>query len=206
LIAHHIRALAKKHKIPVYAFVEDVAASGGYWLACAADKIYAAETAITGSIGVISASFGFQDFIDKYGIERRIVTSGKDKSFLDPFVSSKPADVKRLKAIQGELHQSFIDWVKQRRGKRLKGDDKTLFEGAFWTSKIARDLGIIDGIADMRTHCKSEFGDDVKFIPFAPNTGLLSTLMGGDSSMQTSLPEDILSLVETRSLWARFGL
>lgn len=208
LIAECIRSHAEKsdQAIPVYAFVEDVAASGGYWLACAADKIYAAETSITGSIGVISASFGFQDLIDRYGIERRIHTSGKDKGFLDPFVKEKPSDVKRLKSIQSELHQSFIDLVKTRRGKRLKGDDKDLFEGAFWTSDTARNLGIIDGIGTLRYICEMEHGEDIKFVELKPDRGLIGSLLSSEARLKPSLPDQILSLVEDRTLWARFGL
>lgn len=206
LIANHIRAEADKHDVPVYAFVEDVAASGGYWLACAADKIYAAETSITGSIGVISASFGFSELIDQYGIERRIHTSGKDKGFLDPFLKEKASDVKRLKTLQSDLHQSFINWVTSRRGKKIKGDDKDVFEGAFWTSQTALDLGIIDGIGTVHDICRDTFGDNVKFVDFAPDRGLIASLVGSESKMTETLPEQILNLIESRSLWARFGL
>ncbi len=205
LIANLIRREAEDKEIPVYAFVEDVAASGGYWLACAADKIFAAETSITGSIGVISASFGFQKLMDQYGVERRIHTSGKDKSFLDPFIEEKPADVKKLKELQGKLHESFKDWVRERRAGKLKGDEKDLFEGAFWVSEQALEFGIIDAVGDVKSVCREEFGEDIKFTEFSPDKGLISGLIGA-KLVKSSIPEDILSLVEDQSLWKKFGL
>ena len=146
LIGKLIRDLAEEKEVPILAFVEDVAASGGYWLACAADEIYALDVSIVGSIGVISASFGLKELAERYGVERRIHTSGKEKSFLDPFLEEKPADVKRLKGLQRELHDRFIEWVVTRRGDRLTGSDKELFEGAFWTGARAKELGLIDEI------------------------------------------------------------
>lgn len=204
LIGKAIRALASEKDVPVYAFVEDVAASGGYWLACAADEIYACDTSIVGSIGVISASFGLQDLIERYGVERRVHTSGKDKSFLDPFMSEKPADVKRLKALQKDLHAKFIDWVKSRRDKKLKGDDKELFEGALWLADTALDYGLIDGKAELQSFLKDKYGDEVKLIPYGPEKGLLSSLLGGEA--KASLPDDALATIEARSIWARYGL
>lgn len=202
LVANHIRSLAEKHEKPIYAFVEDVAASGGYWIACAADKIYTAQTSIVGSIGVISASFGMQDLIEKYGIERRVHTSGKDKSFLDPFTPEKQADVKRLKSIQADLHKLFIDWVKSRRGKALTADDKDVFEGQFWTAAKAKSHGIIDGTGTMKTVCREKHGDDIKFIEFGPKKSWISSLFSSD----LSLSRDALSTIEERSIWARYGL
>jgi signal peptide peptidase SppA len=206
LIGRHIRALSAEKKIPVIAFVEDVAASGGYWLACAADEIYTAQTSIVGSIGVISASFGLKDLIERYGVERRIYTSGKDKSFLDPFVEEKPGDVKRLKGLQKDLHQSFIDWVKARRGDKLKGDDKTLFEGGFWLAEQAQELGLIDGLGSVDAQMKERFGENVKLIPFGPDKGLLSALMGGEAKLPSLGADDILDSIETRAIWGRYGL
>ncbi len=202
LLGNTIRRLAEEADKPVLAFVEDVAASGGYWLACAADEIYAAETSIVGSIGVISASFGFQDFIEKYGVERRVHTAGKEKSFLDPFKPENPTDIKRLKTIQAELHESFKNWVSQRRAEHLKGADKDLFEGQFWTAPKAQELGIIDGIGGMKAVCRAKLGEDVKFIDLSPGKGFFSELIGAD----LSLSRDLLNTAEERSLWARYGL
>ena len=156
LVGDQIRRLADDNDVPVYAFVEDVAASGGYWLACAADEIYANETSIVGSIGVISSGFGMKELIEKYGVERRVHTSGKNKSFLDPFADEKPADVKRLKDIQWDLHETFIGWVKERRGDKLKGKDADLFDGRFWTGKQAMELGLIDGFKRIETFCQGQ--------------------------------------------------
>ncbi|MCB1651963.1 MAG: S49 family peptidase [Alphaproteobacteria bacterium] len=204
LVAGQIRALAEDKDVPVYAFVEDVAASGGYWLACAADEIYATDVSIIGSIGVISSSFGFKELIGRYGIERRVHTSGKDKSFLDPFEDEKPGDVKRLKALQSALHARFIDWVKTRRGEKLTGSDKALFEGEFWESGAALELGLIDGIGEMKALMKETFGDEVKFVDFGPERALISSLVGADA--KANIANDLAETLETRALWARFGL
>ena len=209
LLGKHIRRLADEKDIPIYAFVEDVAASGGYWLACAADTIYAQETSITGSIGVISASFGFEDLIEHYHVKRRVYTSGKDKSFLDPFLSEKPRDVKRLKSIQFDLHERFKDWVRMRRGKRLSGEDKDVFEGQFWLSGKAQELGIIDGIGDMRSIMKEKFGESVKLVEFGPEKGFLSGLISADiakKTLSTSLPDDFLETLEKQVIYGRYGL
>ena len=212
LVGDHIRRLADEKEIPVYAFVEDVAASGGYWLACAADEIYANQPSIIGSIGVVSAGFGMKGLIEKYGVERRVHTSGKNKSFMDPFLDEKPADVKRLSALQKELHQSFIDWVKARRGKRLNGKDSDLFEGSFWTALNAQDLGLIDGMGEAKSWCREKFKDDagdeceddVKFVEFGPEKKLVPSLFGAD--IKASLAEEALDTLETRALWGRYGL
>lgn len=202
LIAGHIRRLAEEKEVPVYAFVEDVAASGGYWLACAADEIYAQEVSIVGSIGVISTSFGFQELIERYGVERRVHTAGTDKSFLDPFLPEKPADVKRLKDVQKDLHEAFIDWVTERRADKLKGEDKTLFEGQFWTAGTALKKGVIDALGDARSVAREKFGEDIKFVEFGPEKKFLSGLLGTD----ISLPEDTVEALETRAIWSRYGL
>ncbi len=204
LIGNQIRALADEKEIPVYAFIEDVAASGGYWLACAADEIYGTQTSIAGSIGVISASFGFQDLIAKHGVERRVHTSGKDKGFLDPFLEEKPGDVKRLKDLQSDLHEIFKDWVRERRGGRLKGADKNVFEGQFWAADKAIELGVIDGIGEARSFAKEKFGEDIRFAEFGPERGLVASLIGTDA--KATLPHEILELVEDRSVWGRYGL
>lgn len=212
LIGQTIRRLAEEKKVPVYAFVEDVAASGGYWLACAADEIYAQDSSIVGSIGVISASFGFKNVIEKYGIERRVHTSGKDKGFLDPFQSEKPGDVKRLKEIQTDVHDQFKDWVRERRGEKLKGADKDIFEGQFWTAGPALDHGLIDGTDELHNFCKGKFGKTIKFVTFGPEKSFLAGLLGGGNASLThmngsrSVAQDIADIIEDRSVWARYGL
>jgi len=162
LIAKRITTLAKEKDIKIFGFVEDVAASGGYWLACAADEIYASHSSIIGSIGVISSGFGFHEAIKKLGIERRVHTEGKTKSVLDPFKPSRDSDVKIIKKIQKEIHQHFIDTVKERRSGRLTQSDDILFNGEFWTGQIALDYGLIDGIGDMYSFIQKKYGDKVK--------------------------------------------
>lgn len=198
LIAERIRRLSAEKDIPVYAFVEDVAASGGYWLACAADKIYADRTSIVGSIGVIFASFGANEFIAKHGVERRVYTSGENKSQLDPFRPENPEDVARIKAIGGEMHEVFIDHVKGARGDRLS-DDPALFTGEFWTGGRAEALGLIDGIGHLVPFMKRAYGDKVKFAVYGPRRSLLRRF-------GAAVTADALAAVEERALWARFGL
>lgn len=205
LIASHIRRLAEEKNVPVYAFVEDVAASGGYWLACAADEIYAQDVSILGSIGVISASFGFQELIARYGIERRVHAEGKDKPFLDPFVEEKPADIKRLKAIQKDIHKAFINWVKARRGEKLNGPDKDLFEGQFWTGEAALENGMIDGIENLRHFAREKYGERVKLVDFSPDRSWLSSLLGSEMR-RPALGEDLAAALEERAARARYGL
>lgn len=211
LVAKRIRTLADEKKIPVYAFAEDVAASGGYWLACAADEIYADESSVIGSIGVISAGFGFQDFISRHGIERRVHTSGERKSMLDPFQPERPEDLGRLREIQSEIHDSFKTLVRSRRGDRLKAPDDELFSGEFWTGRRAADLGLIDGIGDARSVLRRKFGDKVRFRVIQPSRGLLRRRLGmGSSAADVDWVGDAVSsalaAVEERAVWARFGL
>lgn len=201
LIGAHIRRAAATHELPVYAFVEDVAASGGYWLACAGDYIYTQNTSIIGSIGVISAGFGFDEFIARHGVTRRLHTAGKDKSFLDPFVPERETDLRRLSEIQHDIHGVFIDWVKERRGGRLRGADKAMFDGAFWTAGVAMDYGLIDGVADMHSLMREKFGKKVKFIDCAPDKKLLA--LPGMPGIQAA---DIIGAVEAESSWNRYGL
>ena len=198
MIADRIRRLATEKEVPVYAFVEDVAASGGYWLACAADRIYADKTSIVGSIGVIFASFGANEFIARHGVERRVYTSGENKSQLDPFQAENPEDVARIKAIGAEMHGVFIDHVKAARGSRLS-DDPALFTGQFWTGTRAEALGLIDGIGHLVPAMKREFGDKVRFSVYGPRRSLLRRF-------GASLAGDALAAVEERALWSRFGL
>ncbi|MDX1917086.1 MAG: S49 family peptidase, partial [Rickettsiaceae bacterium] len=162
MIALRIINLAKEKKIPVYSFVEDVAASGGYWLACAGNEIYASKNSIIGSIGVISASFGMVKAIEKLGIERRVHTAGKNKSVLDPFLEEKESDVELIKKIQAQIHDNFIDYVKTRRGGKLTQDEDILFTGEFWTGTIAHEYGLIDGIEDIYGFIKKRYGTKVK--------------------------------------------
>ncbi|MDX1924177.1 MAG: S49 family peptidase [Rickettsiaceae bacterium] len=162
LIASRIISLSKEKKVPVYSFVEDVAASGGYWLACAGDNIYASKSSIIGSVGVISAGFGLNEAIAKLGIERRIYTSGKNKSVLDPFSPTKQSDIKLIQKIQTSVHKHFIDYVKSRRNGRLTQDDDVLFNGEFWTGEVANDFGLIDGIDDVYNFIRRNFGPKTK--------------------------------------------
>ena len=165
LIGRRIRRLAEKHRVPVYAFVEDLAVSGGYWLAVSADEIYADSSSLIGSIGVISSSFGFQEAISRIGIERRIYTAGEDKSMWDPFLPENPKHVERLRGIQEVLHENFIEDVKERRGGRLKKED--LFTGRVWTGRDAVDNGLIDGIGTLIPKMQEIYGDEVKFRRYA---------------------------------------
>jgi signal peptide peptidase SppA len=218
LIARRIRQLATEKKVPVVAFAEDVAASGGYWLACAADEIYADASSILGSIGVIAASFGFAEAMERIGVKRRIYTAGEHKSMLDPFKPEKPEDVERLKAVQAEIHQGFQAWVRERRGDRLRGTPDELFSGEFWTGKRALELGLIDGIDDLRSAMRRRFGDDVRLrVVGAERSWLRRRFLADalwDEAANTGLPsllpagwaEDLLAAVEARALWNRFGL
>src|SRR3954449_6849946 len=162
LIHRRIRVLADEKKIPVFAFVEDVAASGGYMIACAANEIIADASSIVGSIGVVGGSFGFDKLIEKIGVERRLYTSGENKAMLDPFLPEKPEDVERLKALQREIHQSFIALVKERRGAKLDSRETNLFSGAYWTGQRGRELGLVDAIGDLRTTLRERFGEKVR--------------------------------------------
>ncbi|MBN8980376.1 MAG: S49 family peptidase [Rhizobiales bacterium] len=210
-IYQRIRQLAQQKKLPVLVFVEDVAASGGYMIACAGDEIFCDPSSIVGSIGVVGGTFGFQDLIKKVGIERRVYTSGDHKSQLDPFLPENPDDVARLKAIQREIHDTFIALVKQSRGTRLKGEDDYLFTGEYWAGERAVKLGLADDIGDLRSVLRARYGDKVQTPLIAPAGGLLSNVMGrkpGAGSLLglTSGPEDLISAIEARALWARYGL
>src|SRR6266700_7965487 len=167
LIYRRIRQLAAENKRPVIAFAEDVAASGGYMIACAADEIICDLSSIVGSIGVVGGSFGFAKLMDKIGIERRLYTSGENKAMLDPFLPEKPEDVEKLKAVQKDIHEGFIDLVKQSRGARLKGPEKALFSGEYWTGTKAIELGFADGVGDLRSVLRERFGDEV-MTPLVP--------------------------------------
>lgn len=212
LIYQAIRREADKKKTPVYAFIEDVGASGGYMLALAADEIYADASSVVGSIGVIAAGFGFQEAIARFGVERRVHTAGASKSQLDPFRREDPKDLERLQSVLDELHGHFIALVKERRGARLRaGDD--VFSGAFWTAGPAAARGLIDGSAHLTDFLRSKFGEDVRIRKVSPSGGsLLRRLLGGTergagaAMIGETLPAAVLKTLEARALWARYGL
>jgi signal peptide peptidase SppA len=213
-IHNRIRQLASEKKLPVLMFVEDVAASGGYMIACAGDEIFCDPSSIVGSIGVVGGSFGFQGLIEKLGIERRLYTSGKNKAMLDPFLPEKADDVARLKQLQNEIHVMFIDLVKKSRGAKIKGDEDDLFSGAYWTGQTSIELGLSDAIGDLRSVLRSRFGEKVKMPLIAPASGLLSGLLGRRSAgmeisqlrdLSVTLPDELISSLEARAIWARYG-
>jgi len=209
-----IRQLAAEKKLPVLVFVEDVAASGGYMIACAGDEIFCDPSSILGSIGVVGGSFGFQELIQKIGVERRLYTAGAHKAMLDPFLPENPDDVARVKALQREIHAIFIALVKQSRGSRLKGADDLLFTGEYWAGETSVLLGLADAIGDLRSTLRARYGDKVLTPVIAPATGILSSLLGRKSAgagMLASLdgiaglPDEVISALETRAIWAKFG-
>lgn len=213
LIAKRVRALAEENKVPVVAFAEDVAASGGYWLACAADEIYADAASILGSIGVISAGFGFQEFIQRYGVERRVYAAGDHKGALDPFKPEDPGDVARLKTAQAAIHESFKELVRTRRAGKISTPESELFSGEFWTGTQAQELGLIDGIGDVRAVMRARFGDKVRFVTIAPKRSWLRDRFGvGDSYAPGRFAggdawlDAAIGAIEDRLTWGRFGL
>ena len=204
LIYSYIRSLAKKKKIKVLVFAEDVAASGGYLIACAGDEIYANSSSIIGSIGVIYASFGFQDMIKKIGIQRRVYTAGKNKSTLDPFVEEKEEDIKRLKNIQLDLHKDFINVVEQSRGSKLNTkSDIDLFTGEFWSGSKAKNLGLIDGLGNADEVLKQKFGENVVIKKFEKEKSWIAKKL---SSGQTNQLENFLAKFEEKEIWQKYGL
>jgi len=204
LIGQRIRLLAKEKDVKVIAFVEDVAASGGYWLACAADEIIVDTSSIVGSIGVISAGFGFQDAIQRIGVERRVHTSGDRKAMLDPFRPEKAEDVDRLHRLQADIHEDFKAWVRERRAGKLKGDDATLFSGEFWTGRRGIELGLADGLGELRATLQARYGDKVHLPVIGPRRRLLSRF-GLETSLEGIGPAT-LAAIEERLHWQRFGL
>jgi len=209
-----IRQLAAEKNLPVMVFVEDVAASGGYMIACAGDEIFCDPSSILGSIGVVGGSFGFQEMIKKIGVERRLYTAGEHKAMLDPFLPENPDDVARVKALQREIHATFIALVKQSRAGKLKGTDDVLFTGEYWAGDTSVSLGLADAIGDLRSTLRSRYGDKVSTPVVAPATGLLSSLFGRKSagagtlaSMDgfAGLPDELISALEARAIWAKFG-
>src|SRR5471032_808378 len=209
-----IRQLAAEKKLPVLVFVEDVAASVGYMIACAGDEIFCDPSSILGSVGVVGGSFGFQELIKKIGVERRLYTAGAHKAMLDPFLPENPDDVARVKALQREIHALFISLVKQSRGEKLKGADDVLFTGEYWAGETSVTFGLADAIGDLHSTLRARYGEKVQTPVIAPATGMLSGLMGrksaGAASLSSpegiaSLPDELISALETRAIWAKFG-
>jgi len=216
LIQRRIRDLAIERDVPVMAFVEDVAASGGYWLACAADEIFINDNSILGSIGVISAGFGFTDALEKLGIERRLHTMGSKKSLLDPFKPERPEDVARLVNVQHQIHKNFKDLVRSRRGQRLSLDEEELFSGDFWLGARAVEIGLADGIGDIRGVLRERYGKKVRIrtvgrrpswlrrrFGFVATGAMGAPLLPNDGD---GLVDNILASIEARAWWSRFGL
>ena len=209
LIYKRIRDLAAEKNKKVLMFVEDVAASGGYMIACAGDEIIADPSSVVGSIGVISAGFGFTGLIDKLGVERRVYTAGENKSLLDPFKPENPEDIAYLKELQLEIHKVFIDLVKQGRGARL-GEDPDMFTGKFWTGMRGKDLGLVDELGDIRSALRARYGDKVRMRLVSAQRGLFGRRMPGVSvgmaaGALAGIGEAGLNTLEERALWSRYG-
>ncbi len=212
LIYKRIRALATEKDLKVYVFAEDVAASGGYLLALAGDEIYADPSSIIGSIGVITATFGVNELIRNWGIERRVYTAGESKDILDPFLPEKPSDVERIKALQQDVHRTFIDLVKTRRGAKLDKAGINLFTGEFWSGNRALELGLIDGLSDLRTRMREIYGDEVRLKLVMPSTSWFRRKRGVFAEggfdfgfTPGGFAADLISAIEARALWSRFG-
>src|SRR5437868_10376987 len=212
LVFQRIRQLAAEKERPVIAFVEDVAASGGYMIACAANEIVADPSSIVGSIGVIGASFGFARLIDKIGVERRIYTSGTNRAMLDPFLPENPEHVARLKAIQEDIHATFIDLVKSRRGAKLSGPEHDLFSGEYWAARKGMEYGLVDRIGDLRSTLRARYGEKVETPLVAAKTGWFGRAIPGvgarlgGSLDRPGLTDDLISSLEARAIWSRYGL
>src|SRR5215210_8362183 len=212
LVFQRIRQLAAEKELPVIAFVEDVAASGGYMIACAADEIVADPSSIVGSIGVIGASFGFAKLIDKIGIERRIYTSGMNKAMLDPFLPENPDHVARLKAIQEDIHTTFIGLVKSRRGAKLTAPEQDLFSGEYWAARKGMEYGLVDRVGDLRSTLRERFGDKVETPLISAARSLFGRTTPGvivDAGIlleRTGITDELISSLEARAIWARYGL
>jgi len=207
LIYNRIRELSEEKKIPVYTFAQDVAASGGYWLLLSGDEIYAHNSSIIGSIGVIFSSFGFVDLINKIGISRRVYTEGKNKAILDPFLPEDADNIKILKEAQSDVFLGFKDLVKSRRSKKITAADDDIFTGAFWSGRKSLELGLIDGVCDMRTKMKEKFGAKTEIILVGAKKGLLKSFFSEKSSNNYSVAfETMLHKVEERIEFNKFGL
>lgn len=202
LIYNYLRELSIAKKIPIYSFAQDVAASGGYWLLSAGDEIYAHNSSIIGSIGVIFSSFGFVDLIKKIGIDRRVYTEGKNKAILDPFLPEQQENITILRAVQRDIFDNFVNLVKNRRNNKINFDNEELFSGAFWSGKKALELGLIDGIADFRSKMQEKFGQDVEFIKITSKKSFLKNLF----SEKTHLQEKFFDNLEEKISFNKFGL
>jgi signal peptide peptidase SppA len=215
-IFQRIRDLSREKNVRVYMFAEDVMASGGYMIACAGDEIYADPSSIVGSIGVLYASFGLVDAIRKLGVERRVHTAGEKKMALDIFQPENPDDIERLKEIQRVIHREFIDLVRERRGRKIEMHGDELFTGEFWSGRQALELGLVDGIMDLRTKMRELYGEKVRLRLISAERGFLRWRVPGgigsalDASMartaSVSLADDVISAIEARAIWAKFGL
>jgi signal peptide peptidase SppA len=209
LLYRRIRQLSEERHLPVFAFAEDVAASGGYWLVLAGDEVYADETSILGSIGVVSSGFGFTRLIDRIGVDRRLHTAGENKSLLDPFLPENERDLERLTALQQDIHGAFKDHVKHRRLGKIDAADESLFSGEVMTGRMALAKGLIDGIGDLRTVMKARFGERVRLVPVASERRRrwsLGRLRRGVDTERLGFVADLAGWLEARLLWARFGL
>lgn len=209
LIASRIMNLSCKYDIPVYSFVEDMAASGGYWLACAGDEIYVNKSSVIGSIGVVARGFGFTEMIKKIGIERRVYTQGENKSVLDPFKPEKDRDIELIKDIQKDVHQHFIEAVKISRNNRLTQSDDILFDGTFWSGQTAIDYGLVDGIDDLNSFISKKFGDDTKIEYIKPKESWLQRKFNisiNTQKMATQLVDYLLARIEAKTDYDKFDL
>jgi signal peptide peptidase SppA len=208
LLFRRIRELADEKGVPVIAFAEDVAASGGYWLALAGDEIFSEETSILGSIGVVSSGFGFSRLIERLGIERRLHTAGERKSLLDPFLPENPSDVERLGVLQQDIHRAFQDHVRIRRAGKIDGADETLFSGDVLTGRMAVDRGLVDGIGELRAVMRARYGDKVRLRPFGAERRRwpFSRRLPFAAREPSTVIADLADWIEARLMWARFGL
>jgi signal peptide peptidase SppA len=208
LIFRRIRQLAEEKKLPVYAFIEDVGASGGYMLACAGDEVICDTYSIIGSIGVVGGTFGFVEAMRKLGIERRVYTSGERKVMLDPFLPEKPEDVERIHALQKDIHAHFIALVKSRRGGKLSGSDETLFSGEFWAADRAIALGLVDRVGDLRSEMRARYGEKVRLPLIEGERSWIGRPLPGvlSGAAIDASPDALISAIEARALWARYGL
>jgi signal peptide peptidase SppA len=200
LIAARIRALAEEKSVPVYSFIEDIAASGGYWLACAGDEVYASKSSIVGSIGVISSSFGLHKAIEKFGIERRVYSQGDNKSVLDPFLPAKDEDIQIIKNVQGQIYDHFVEYVKSRRKGKLTQTDSVLFNGAFWGGQSAVDFGLVDGIDILHNFIKNKFGSDVHINYIKAKESLIKKYIS------SKLSSDIVGSIKEQLIYDKFNL
>lgn len=209
LLYLRIRALAEQHDKQVLAFVEDAAASGGYMIACAADEIFADPSSVIGSIGVISAGFGFPEALSRLGIERRVFAAGEHKGMLDPFRPLDPEDVERVRRLQTRVHQKFVDLVRARRGGKIGEGESDLFTGEFWCGADAVGLGLIDGLGEVRGELRQRFGDKVRIRLVTVEKGFLSRsrpAISENRSIGAGAAAGLFASLEERSLWSRFGL